>query len=174
MIGVLIENPYPPIYEPISKVYIASTNSATIPLSPQFRHGAIGVTPARLADNTMKTHSEHYVCAWAQRESNPHKPLRPIRPFKVGSFKIKIVKFVFIRFFRIIVPPVHNQSDCGGTYQSGMYSIINQISMITMSGATPLIASICSSIILFLYSSMASLAPADTRERETSRPSTSA
>lgn len=28
--------------------------SATIPLSPQFRHGAIGVTPARLADNTMK------------------------------------------------------------------------------------------------------------------------
>ena len=25
MIGVLIENPYPPIYEPISKVYIAST-----------------------------------------------------------------------------------------------------------------------------------------------------
>lgn len=54
MSGVLIENPYPPIYEPISKVYIASTNSATIPLSPQFRHGAIGVTPARLADNTMK------------------------------------------------------------------------------------------------------------------------
>lgn len=52
--------------------------SATIPLSPQFRHGAIGVTPARLADNTMK---EHYVCAWAQRESNPYIPLRPIRPF---------------------------------------------------------------------------------------------
>lgn len=48
------------------------------------------------------------------------------------------------------------------------------ISMITMSGATPLIASICSSITLFLYSSIVSLAPADTRERDTSRPSTSA
>ena len=47
-------------------------------------------------------------------------------------------------------------------------------SMITMSGATPLIASICSSITLFLYSSMASFAPAETKERETSRPSTSA
>lgn len=106
MIGVLIENPYPPIYEPISKVYIASTNSATIPLSPQSRHGAIGITPDRLADNTMKN-TLSTLCAWAQRESNPYKPLRPVRPFKVGSFKIEIVKFVFIRFFRIIVSPVH-------------------------------------------------------------------
>lgn len=50
----------------------------------------------------------------------------------------------------------------------------NQTSMITISGAICLIPSNCSSITLFLYSSIASFAPADTRERETFRPSTSA
>ena len=51
---------------------------------------------------------------------------------------------------------------------------VNYTSIITMSGAIALIASICSSITVFLYSSMASFAPAETKERETSRPSTSA
>ena len=50
----------------------------------------------------------------------------------------------------------------------------NQTSMITISGAICLIASSCSSITLFLYSSIASFAPADTKERDTSLPSTSA
>lgn len=54
------------------------------------------------------------------------------------------------------------------------FRAVNYTSMITMSGAIVLIASICSSITVFLYSSMASFAPAETKERETSRPSTSA
>lgn len=54
------------------------------------------------------------------------------------------------------------------------FRAVNYTSMITMSGATPLIASICSSITLFLYSSIVSFAPAETKDRETSRPSTSA
>lgn len=47
-------------------------------------------------------------------------------------------------------------------------------SMMAMSGAMARICSSCSSITRFLYSSIVSLAPADTRERLTSRPSTSA
>ena len=54
------------------------------------------------------------------------------------------------------------------------FRAVSYTSMITMSGAMSLIASICSSITLFLYSSMVSFAPAETKERETSRPSTSA